>query len=296
MSDRNFNEIKYNENKSDNDEMYNIVLCSRIADESALWNPNEAVYWRKKAIEKIEKLNGKTHIQNTIYYDKISENLLDKGSYKEAIKWNNKSIKIKIKMKGDASLDLLINMLNMSEAYLLLRDYEKCIIYSNKAMDILNNCEEESECIYKAYLKLVYIWGSYNIYAEYHKDAEVSKKNVDDIANRAIQISEKIYGEESIETAEAYRMKAVSIDKFDYESRLRLLKKALMITIKMEEQNLNKLTSLFYDIQNTWEGESKLKNAVYWSANNISNDFVLKATQNFPKFKQEQIKEMLAAM
>ena len=35
------------------------------------WNPGEAVYWRKKAIEKIENCYGKGDFRNTAYYDKI---------------------------------------------------------------------------------------------------------------------------------------------------------------------------------------------------------------------------------
>ena len=290
MGDRIINKKWYEENKSDKDEMHNIILCSKIADDSSMWNPNEAVYWRKKAIEKIEKLNGKTDIQNTIYYDKISENLLDKGKYKEAIKWNIKSIKIKKKFK-DSSLNLLMNILNIAEAYLLMENYEECIIYANKAMDILENCLEESECIYQVYLKLLYIWSSYDIYNKCHMDDMINY-----VGDRAIEIAEKIYGRESVEIAEAYYRKAISINKVNERERLKLLKKAIIIIIKIEEDNLNRFMELFYRVEQTWEDETKLKNAVYWSVENISRDFVLKATQNIASFKRDEVKKILDTM
>ena len=97
MSERKYNEEKYNKLKVEGDNIKNAAICNDIADDSLTWNPSEAIYWRKKAIEIIEKHYGDSNIENTSYYDKIVNDLLEKGSYQQAAKWNKKSKKIKIK-------------------------------------------------------------------------------------------------------------------------------------------------------------------------------------------------------
>ncbi len=71
MGDRKYNEEKYLKLQVEDDEEKNALICDQLADESLMWNPGEAVYWRKKAIEKIENCYGKGDFRNTAYYDKI---------------------------------------------------------------------------------------------------------------------------------------------------------------------------------------------------------------------------------
>ena len=64
MSDRKRNEEDYRRLQVEGNELKNAVICNRIADDSLMWNPGEAIYWRKKAIKKLEEINGKRNIED----------------------------------------------------------------------------------------------------------------------------------------------------------------------------------------------------------------------------------------
>jgi len=87
-TERKYNEEDYNNRKIEGDNIKNATICDEIADDSLLWNPNEAAYWRKKAIEHMENQYGKNHIASTVYYDKLVNDLWEKGSFRQALKWN----------------------------------------------------------------------------------------------------------------------------------------------------------------------------------------------------------------
>ena len=81
--ERKSNENEYNNRKIEGDNVQNAAICDEIADDSFTGNSSEAVYWRKKAIEHIEKHYGKNQITNIIYYDKLVNDLLEKGSFRK---------------------------------------------------------------------------------------------------------------------------------------------------------------------------------------------------------------------
>ena len=45
----------YWEQQIEGNNLHNAAVCNQIADESLVWNPNEAVYWREPAVENTEK-------------------------------------------------------------------------------------------------------------------------------------------------------------------------------------------------------------------------------------------------
>ena len=69
MLERKWNEEIYEKKKDKKEEysLHNAKLCEKIADESFLFNYNEAIYWRKKSIEIREKIYGNKSIKNTKY-------------------------------------------------------------------------------------------------------------------------------------------------------------------------------------------------------------------------------------
>ena len=62
MSERKYNEEQYKKQQITGDDIHNAAVCDRIADESLMWNPGEAVYWRKLAVEYMEKHYGKNRM------------------------------------------------------------------------------------------------------------------------------------------------------------------------------------------------------------------------------------------
>ena len=125
MSDRKRNEEDYRRLQVEGNELKNAMICNRLADDSLMWNPEEAIYWRKKAIKKPEEINGKRNIENTVSYDKLVNDLMEKGSYKEAVKWNNRSLKIKLKESGVDSSKTIVNSLYKIELDLLLKNMRR---------------------------------------------------------------------------------------------------------------------------------------------------------------------------
>lgn len=107
--ERKDNEKEYSNRKIEGDNVKNAAICDEIADSSLIGNPGEAVYWRKKAIEHIENQYGKNHISSIVYYDKLVNDLLKKGSFRQAMKWNEKARKIKKKELGEYALETIKN-------------------------------------------------------------------------------------------------------------------------------------------------------------------------------------------
>ena len=54
MGDRKYNEEKYLKLQVEDDEEKNALICDQLADGSLMWNPGEAVYWRKKLQKKLK--------------------------------------------------------------------------------------------------------------------------------------------------------------------------------------------------------------------------------------------------
>ena len=158
MSDRKRNEEDYRRLQVEGNELKNAMICNRLADDSLMWNPEEAIYWRKKAIKKLEEINGKRNIENTVSYDKLVNDLMEKGSYKEAVKWNNRSLKIKLKESGVDSSKTIVNSLYKIELDLLLKKYEEVADSIDKIILTLQNHQDIALSeLYDIYLKLIYI-------------------------------------------------------------------------------------------------------------------------------------------
>lgn len=287
MGDRKYNEEKYLKLQVEDDEEKNALICDQLADESLMWNPGEAVYWRKKAIEKIENCYGKGDFRNTAYYDKIVNDLMEKGSYKEAVKWNKKSKRIKVKEKGEKSFDVFTNELYELELSILIGKYEDVL---NDLTDIPNRvqgfCKQKPLELYNMYLKLIHIEHSYNIHARIHGKDELF--DIIQFADRAIELSEEVYGRDSIESAEIYRLKAIGINWNDDEYKLKLLKKSLLTAIKREGNNGVAVRKIFYDVRRCWQEDSWNK-SIIWAYKNVSKEFVLDIMGCFPEHIQNII-------
>ncbi len=291
MSDRKRNEEDYRRLQVEGNELKNAMICNRLADDSLMWNPEEAIYWRKKAIKKLEEINGKRNIENTVSYDKLVNDLMEKGSYKEAVKWNNRSLKIKLKELGVDSSKTIVNSLYKIELDLLLKKYEEIADGIDKIILTLQNHQDIALSeLYDIYLKLIYIEGSYNIYAINHNESTLS--HIDEFSDKAIMISNKIYGENSIQTVEAYRLKAVCSDK-NSEYRLKKKKKAILLAINNEGFNGENVIRIFYNIRQCWKNEDCWKESAKWAIENVSRTFLLNIMKRFPEYAQEIINDVL---
>ncbi len=291
MSDRKRNEEDYRRLQVEGNELKNAMICNRLADDSLMWNPEEAIYWRKKAIKKLEEINGKRNIENTVSYDKLVNDLMEKGSYKEAVKWNNRSLKIKLKESGVDSSKTIVNSLYKIELDLLLKKYEEVADSIDKIILTLQNHQDIALSeLYDIYLKLIYIEGSYNIYAINHNESTLS--HIDEFSDKAIMISNKIYGENSMQTVEAYRLKAVCSGK-NSEYRLNILKRAILLAINHEGYNGENVIRIFYNIRQCWKNEDCWKESAKWAIENVSRTFLLNIMKRFPEYAQEIINDVL---
>lgn len=213
MSDRKYNEERYNEMKVEEDDVKNASICDEIADDSLMWNPNEAIYWRKQAIEMMEKHYGNKSIENTAYYDKIVNDFMEQGSYSQAEKWNNKSKKIKRKEKGEYAYETLASELCEMEIYNSQEKFDKVPnVWEHEKISLQKNSDMETAELYNVYLKLLHIWVDYKIYTKEELDTIDA---MIEIADKAIDLAQKVYGELNMETAEAYRRKALILYRDD---------------------------------------------------------------------------------
>lgn len=216
---------------------------------------------------------------------------MEKGSYKEAVKWNNRSLKIKLKELGVDSSKTIVNSLYKIELDLLLKKYEEVADSIDKIILTLQNHQDIALSeLYDIYLKLIYIEGSYNIYAINHNESTLS--HIDEFSDKAIMISNKIYGENSIQTVEAYRLKAVCSDK-NSEYRLNILKKAILLAINNEGFNGENVIRIFYNIRQCWKNEDCWKESAKWAIENVSRTFLLNIMKRFPEYAQEIINDVL---
>ena len=289
--DRKHNEERFQKFKKEGDVLDNAILCEAIADNNLQWNPSEALYWGKQGIAIREQICGKHNIDNTPYYDKIVEILLEKGSYKEAIKWNNKSMKIKIKEKGDSCAELLINELLLSETLSLLYNYKESKVEADQAYNILekNIAVYDQEMAYDAYMRLVHIYSIYNVGAQNHNLKTTLQTEV--CGNKAIQIAKVFYGEQSIETAEAIRRKAMTLG-YDKQAAIALFAEAIKIYMNFDE-NKKYARTIYHNVRQKWEGENVLIESAKWLYDNSSEKFVLTAIEDFAGSEKIKIKQAL---
>lgn len=289
--DRQHNEEEYQKFMKDGTVLDNVILCETIADNNLMWNPGEALYWKKQGITIREKIFGKNNIENTPYYDKIVEVLLEKGSYKEAIKWNSKSVKIKIKDRGEEFAGLLTNYLLLSEALSLLYAYSESKTAADQAYDMLekNISAYEQKMAYDAYIKLTYLYARYNIGANSH-NLKVTLQN-EVCGDKSIQIAKAFYGEQSKETAEAIRNKAVTLE-YDKQEALALFAEAIKIYMGFKDDKKS-AKSVFYNIRQKWDSDNALLDSAKWLYNNSSEQFVLAAIEDFDDSDKIKIKDFL---
>lgn len=198
MGERKYNEERYRKQKIEGDDLHNAAVCSRIADESLEWNPNEAVYWRKAAVENAEKHYGKNKLENTPYYEKLANDYFyGKAVYGPALKWNSKAKKIKAGQLGEYALELLENELFELKVYYHMGKYDEMADTRERIKILLGKNPDCGESVlYNAYLNM----------ARYKKG-----DGNPEYADAAMRIAEKVYGEISMETAAVYRIKAREI-------------------------------------------------------------------------------------
>lgn len=203
MSDRKYNEEQYRKQQITGNDLHNAAVCNQIADESLEWNPNEAVYWRKLAVEHAENHYGKSSIENTSYYEKLASDYLEQGSRSQALKWNSKARKIKIRQLGEYALALLENELFELQVYGLMYKYDEISNVRERIKILLEkNPDCEETVLYKVYSEMAQ-----------HKKSDGNFEFVD----AAMRIAEKVYGEISMEMAEIYRIKAIETWQFAEE-------------------------------------------------------------------------------
>lgn len=290
---RDENEKKYQDLKGE-DLLENAILCEKISDENFLWWLDEALYWSKKGIEIRESLFGKKSIENTPYYDKIVKILLEKGSYKEANKWNKKSADIKIKNKGENAPEVLINQLYFGESMLLLKKQDESKVYLDNAYFLLekNASFLEQDILYESYLELEILYSRYNSWAE-RSGIEVDDK-VDDCGMKAIMISEKYYGENSVKTAEAMRWKGIFTK--ENEKALEWFRKSIQIYLGVKDNDKH-AQQILRDVRQKLENQNilneKTADSLKWFYENSSEEFVMKAINVFSEVDRNKMKEIL---
>lgn len=219
MSDRIYNEECYSKQYVEGDHLHNAAVCSQIADESLMWNPNEAVYWRKLAVEHAEKQYGKNKLEDVVYYEKLaSDYFYGKAAYSSALKWNKKVKKIKVGQLGEHASELLDNELLELELYCCMGKYDELSTVRERIQNLLlRNPDCGETVLYRANLCM----------AHYKKrDGDLG------FIDTAIQIAGKVYGEISMESAEAYRIKALEIWQSAEEGDLERKKEAVELNNK----------------------------------------------------------------
>lgn len=219
MSDRQYNEERYKKQQIEGDDLHNAAVCDQIADESLKWNPNEAVHWRKLAVEHAEKYYGKNKSEDAVYYEKLANDYFHgKAAYSPALKWNSKAKKIKAAQFGEYALELLENELLELRLYYYMNKQDEMSIARERIKVLLEkNPDCEESVLYKACSHM----------ARYKKhDGNL------EFADAAMRIAEKVYGEISVETAEIYRIRAIELWQSAEEEDLERKKEAVELNNK----------------------------------------------------------------
>lgn len=294
MSEREYNEQKYSQLKDEEDNIKNAAICDEIADDSLGWNPSEAVYWRKKAIELAESYYGKENINNTFYYDKIVNDFLEKNSYLQADKWNKKSKKIKIKEKGEYAFEIIKNELFELSINISREKYDQVPACMDHIKEILQkNPGCDSSVLYQIYMELSYAEG----------DSGVRKIRENDgyYIDRVIDLAREIYGEDSLEVVEGYRQKALGLrymwqgEKENAEA-LKIFKKALLMAIKKGASGGYAVMAIIRDITGCWEREVCYQECIKWVYHNISKEFAIDIMESSPEYMRKGMKEGLKTL
>lgn len=285
------NEKKYNELKTEEITIDNAIICEKIAEDNILWWPDEALYWKKEGIKIRESIKGKKCIDNTPYYDMITETLLEKGSYKEALKWNKKSAVLKEKYGGIDNPEILKNKLLLSENMFLLEDYITGKQEADNAYNILNNNLSilEDSLIYNSCLSLTHLYSTYNIAARYNNYDPSHNNEI--CGDKAIELSKKIFGDNSFEVAETYRKVAITLGD-NPEKCFRYFQEALKIYVDIKVDK-KVAVQIFHDIRNKCRGENILIESAKWMLDHSSKDFLYKALEDFNEKGRNSIKDAL---
>lgn len=294
MSERQYNEEKYNNLKVEGDDIKNAAICDEIADNSYTWNPGEAAYWRKKAIEKMENYYGKDNIANTFYYDKIVNDFLAKNSYKQAEKWNQKSKKIKKLEKGEYAFDIITNEINELQIDISLGKYDEvaeCMEHVKESLQ--RNSDRDPVTLHHIYLDLSFIEGN--------SDVRKVRANDGYFIDHAIELAQKIYGEDSLEVAEAYRKKANGIaymcrGEVENEKALELFKKALTMAKKRGSDGSALVQRTFDGMALCWDGEVRWQESIKWTYRHISTEAVVDIMGIYPEHIRKEMREALATI
>lgn len=292
--ERKDNEKEYSNRKVEGDNIKNAAICDEIADNSLMGNPSEAVYWRKKAIEHIENQYGKNHIASIVYYDKLVQDLLEKGSFRQAMKWNEKARKIKKKELGEYALDTVKNDLYEVEIADCLFVQEKVnedeaaaksMIHIKECLD--KNMVDDKTMLYKIYSEL-----SGWIHRKFDMEGAESIRTY--FANQAICLAQELYGEESYEVIEAYLQKALGIrylaggDK-ENEEALEYFRKALLIASQKGPSGFHVTKRILSLLEYCWKPAEQKEKYFNWVSENISEQF---AKEMLTPLSYEEIRKM----
>lgn len=263
MSERQENLEKYQKEKLQPEIcLENAKLCDDI---SKLWasSDNEAVFWKKKAVEIREKFYGKNNSQLAPYYDEAAQFFLEMTKHKASLKTCEKSLKIKMKENDDFT-ELLKTYAIMMSAYVVLEDYQKGIECGER---ILNDSrlkdESASESLISIILSLAYMY-------ELTKQETEMKKWLEYGRDLAV----KTCGENCVLAADMYLEIAYDIIE-DKNEKLELMKRALMIYIDNLGMNNDRSTKAFFWIWRNWSNETDepIKKAIEWLKENLPESY-----------------------
>lgn len=291
--ERKDNEKEYNNRKIEGDNVINATICDEIADDSLIGNPGEAVYWRKKAIEHIEKQYGKEHILSIVYYDKLVNDLLEKGSFRQAMKCNEKARKIKKKEIGEYALETIKNDLYEVEIAdcLYIQEHINEDDAAAKSMIHIKECLEKNTvndkaALYKIYSKLSRWHRSFDM-----KGAESAKTY---FVDQAICFAQELYGEESYELIEAYLQKALGLrhregGEKENEEALKYFRIALLIASKKGPGGFDVAKRILSLLEDCWAATERKEKCLNWVSENISEQF---AKEMLTPLSYEEIRKM----
>lgn len=305
MLERKWNEEIYEKKKDKKEEysLHNAKLCEKIADESFLFNYNEAIYWSKKGIEIREEIYGNKSIKNTKYYEKLVEFLVEKGSYKEAIKWNKKSYNVK-KKANLSELQIIDNIIMFSRIYFYERlnnktnNEDEILKYADMAYEIM---EKYSKLLgekrrLKIYLRLIQCYGDYNFLVPEEKR---KFRRFNFCFNEASRLTQSLYTENSIEMAKIYQYQIdykeslENGDRTGIEEERNILGKIFLIYLEKEGMNSEKARWIFGRIWHSWKGEEAIIEGAKWVYENLSSQYIRNIMEDFACDIREKIEEQM---